>query len=357
MLDDEGLGYAAIPKGLVAFHDYADGPRTPLDEHLVEATQFAADAEHRCRLHFTVSPEHRARFESRLAEATARLEARLDVRFEATLSEQHPSSDTLAADEDGTPFRDRDGRLLFRPAGHGALIENLAEMDADLVLIKNVDNVAHDRFKRDTFTWSRLLVGCATRLERTAMSLLRRLEDDGDEAVLAEAQKFLAEGFRRTPPTGSRAERVAWTSAQLARPIRVCGMVHNTGEPGGGPMWVRGRDGALTPQIVELSQVDMSDARQQAIVAASTHFNPVFMALALRGADDRAYRLADFVDDRAVLVVKRSAEGRDLLALERPGLWNGAMAGWNTVFVEVPLGVFNPVKTVNDLLRKEHQPG
>jgi hypothetical protein len=360
LLDGSGLGYASLPKGLLEFHDHPDGPRTPFDEHLFEASQFAADGEYRCRLHFTVSREHRALFEARLAAVAPRIEALVGAAFEVGFSEQHPATDTIAATPEGAPFRAGDGRLLLRPAGHGALIENLAGLGADLVLVKNIDNVAHDRFKRDTFTWSRLLLGLAARLERTAVSLWRRLEAGGDEQAVADATQFLAATFRRTPPfaaTAPRPERSAWARAQLARPIRVCGMVPNTGEPGGGPMWVRGEDGVVTPQIVELSQVNDSDPGQRAIVAASTHFNPVFMALALRDGNDRPWRLADFVDEHAVIIAKKSAEGRDLLALERPGLWNGAMAGWNTVFVEVPLTVFNPVKSVNDLLRKEHQAG
>lgn len=358
LLEDDGLGYAWLPKGLLAFHDYRDGARTAFDEHLLEATQLVADGENRCRLHFTISPEHRAPFEARLAEVGPRFEEQLGARFELTFSDQRPSTDTLAAATDGGPFRNGGGQMLFRPAGHGALIENLGALDADLVLVKNVDNVAHDRFKRETFTWGRLLVGLAARLERTAVGFVKRLDGAADEAAIEDAMKFLAASFDRVPEPGLAASaRREWARRALARPIRVCGMVPNTGEPGGGPMWVRGADGTISKQIVELSQVNAADPGQQAIAAASTHFNPVFMALALRDAGDRPYRLADFIDERAVIVVKKSAEGRELLALERPGLWNGAMAGWNTVFVEVPIAVFNPVKTVNDLLRREHQAG
>jgi hypothetical protein len=356
LLEESGLGYAQRPKGLLAFHDYPQGLRTAFDEHLVEASQCAADAEYRCRLHFTVSTEHRAGFAERLEAIEPRIAEELRIQLEASFSEQKPSTDTLAIDAEGDPFRE-DGRLLLRPAGHGALIENLDELGADLVLIKNIDNVAHDRFKRDTFTWSRLLLGLATRLERTAAGHSRRLAASTDAQAVDQAAEFLASAFHRRPPVGDAPTRAAWARRELARPIRVCGMVPNTGEPGGGPMWVRAADGAASLQIVELSQVNVADAAQQAIVKAATHFNPVFMALALRDAGDRPYRLADFVDERAAIIVRKSSGGRELLALERPGLWNGAMAGWNTVFVEVPLTVFNPVKTVNDLLRKEHQPG
>ena len=358
LLETPGLGYANLPKGLLAFHDYPDGPRTAFDEHLVEASQFAADLEQRCRLHFTVSPEHRAGFDARLTAAGSQIS--LGVEFEVSFSEQKPSTDTLAIDSSGEPFRGADGGLLLRPAGHGALIANLADLGGDLVLVKNIDNVAHDRFKRDTFTWSRLLLGLAARLERTGAGHARRLAGAAEPQAVDQAIEFLAAAFLRgdaPPATAPPARRADWARRQLARPIRVCGMVPNTGEPGGGPMWVRGADGAVTPQIVELSQVDSADPGQQAIVDRATHFNPVFMALALRDTDDRPYGLAEFVYDDAAIVVKKSAGGRDLLALERPGLWNGAMSDWNTVFVEVPLSVFNPVKSVNDLLRKEHQPG
>jgi len=361
LLEESGLGYATLPKALILFHEYRDGARTAFEEHLVEASQLVADGESRVRLHFTISPEHREKFDAKLAEVRERFEARIGATFEVAFSEQKASTDTIAASLDGEPFRDADGRLLFRPAGHGALIANLAEMDADLVFVKNVDNVAHDRFKRETFTWGRLVIGLAARLERTAVALAKRLAGSPDEDTIANATKFLAATFHREAPASlaaaSKAERIAWARAALARPIRVAGMVPNTGEPGGGPMWVHDHSGRVSKQIVELSQVDVSQPTQRAAVEKSTHFSPVFMALALRDAEDRVYPLERFVDERAVLVVKKHAGDRDLLALERPGLWNGSMAEWNSVFVEVPLAVFNPVKTVNDLLRKEHQPG
>ena len=361
LIESSGLGYGALPKGLLAFHDYPEGARTPLEEHLVEASQLVADGGSVARLHFTISPEHRARFESRLAAVRTALEERLGATFEVSFSVQKPSTDTLAAAPEGGPFRGEDGRLLFRPAGHGALIENLADLEADLVLVKNVDNVAHDRFKRETFTWGRLAIGLAARLERTAVAFVRRLAGSADEATLADAAKFLAQTFHREPDArlaaAPAAERAAWLRARLERPIRVAGMVPNAGEPGGGPMWVRDRRGGLSKQVVELSQIDRSDPAQKRAIEQSTHFNPVVMALALRDANDRVYPLEKFIDPNAVLIVRKHAGERDLLALERPGLWNGAMAEWNTVFLEVPLTVFNPVKTVNDLLRKEHQPG
>lgn len=361
LLDDSGLGYANLPKALLAFHDYRDGARTAMEEHLVEASQLVADGESRARVHFTISPEHRERFLMRLEEVRARFEETLGASFEVGFSEQKPSTDTIAGSLEGGPFRTAEGRLLFRPAGHGALIENLADLDGDLVFMKNVDNVAHDRFKRDTLTWGRLVIGLAARLERTSIGFVKRLTAGADEPTIGDATKFLAQTFHRVPDaalaTASAAVRAAWVCEQLSRPIRVAGMVPNTGEPGGGPMWVRDEEGRLSKQIVELSQIDVRDPTQRSAVEQSTHFSPVFIALALRDVNDRVYPLGKFVDPRAVMVVRKSAGDQELLALERPGLWNGAMSGWNSVFLEVPLTVFNPVKVVNDLLRKEHQAG
>ena len=360
LLDDSGLGYANLPKGLLAFHDYRDGARTAMEEHLVEASQLVSDGQSRARVHFTISPEHRERFLMRLEDVRPRLEEALGASFEVGFSEQKPSTDTIAGSPEGGPFRTADGGLLFRPAGHGALIENLGDLDGDIVFVKNVDNVAHDRFKRDTFTWGRLAIGLAARLERTTVAFVKRLDAGADETTISDATKFLAQTFHRVPDaalaSAPAAARVAWLREALARPIRVAGMVPNTGEPGGGPMWVRDEEGRLSKQIVELSQIDVRDPTQRSAVEQSTHFSPVFLALALRDAGDRVHPLGRFVDPRAVMVVRKSAGDRELLALERPGLWNGAMAGWNSVFLEVPLTVFNPVKVVNDLLRKEHQP-
>ncbi len=350
LLEPEGLDYARLPKALLAFHRTPAGVRTALEEHLVESVALARDQAGTCRLHFTVSPEHRAGFEQRLAASRPALEAALGARWEVTLSEQHPATDTLAGDPAGGPFRDDAGRLLFRPAGHGALLRNLDEIGGDLVFLKNVDNVAVDVYRTETTRWTRLLVARASELAERAHALRARLDDAGDAAAAADARAFLA---AEVGEDASALGRDA-LAARLDRPVRVCGMVPNTGEPGGGPFWVRGADGAASAQIVESAQVSAEPA-QQAILKRATHFNPVFLACALRDRHGRAHDLDRFVDERAVIVTRKSAGGRDLLALERPGLWNGAMAGWLTSFVEVPLAVFNPVKTVLDLLRPEHQ--
>ncbi len=350
LLAAEGLDYAERPKAMLAFHRAAGTVRTAFDEHLFEAPGLTRDGAGTCRLHFTVSPEHRALFEARLAEPGAAIARSLGVRFDAGFSEQHPATDTIAADVNGGPFRGEDGTLLFRPAGHGALLVNLGEIGADLVFLKNIDNVAVDRLKPETSRWSRALVGFAAELAAEAQGLLDRLHDPCDARALRDAAAFVRESLG-DPDAPADREALA---ARLDRPVRVCGMVPNTGEPGGGPFWVRGADGRVTRQVVESAQV-APVAAQQALLRSATHFNPVFLACALRGRGARPYDLARFVDERAAIVTRKSAGGRELLALERPGLWNGAMAGWNTVFVEVPLAVFNPVKTVMDLLRPEHQ--
>jgi hypothetical protein len=358
LLDNDTLDAPGTPKGLLPFHDYPEGARAAFEEHLLDATQVVADAEVRCRLHFTVSPDHHLRFEARRDVERKTLEEQLDVQLDVEFSVQRPVTDTLAVNLDGSPFRAANGSLLLRPSGHGALIDNLASTAGDLLMVRNIDNVCHDRFKEPTFLWSRIVIGYAARLERRAVELIRRLEASPDAATIEEAVLFLGDVFHRAPPAGSNGPTLlGWARSQLARPIRVCGMVSNTGEPGGGPMWVRGRDGAVTPQVVELSQVNVADDGQRRVIESATHFNPVFMALAIRDAKNEIYPLQKFVDDQAVMIARKSEGGRELLTLERPGLWNGAMAGWNSVFVEVPNTVFNPVKTVNDLLRREHQPG
>jgi hypothetical protein len=350
LIAPDALDYARAPKALLAFHRAPEGVRTAFEEHLVEGASLVRDRSGRCRLHFTVSPEHRSGFEALLARTGAAHAAQRDARWDVTFSEQHPSTDTLAAETDGSPFRDTDGTLLFRPAGHGALLRNLGEADADLVFLKNVDNVAVDRCKGETLRWSAVLLGLASEIAAQAHALRDRLDDPADGGAVAEAVRWRREVLGDPAPPATR-EALA---ASLDRPVRVCGMVPNTGEPGGGPFWVRGDDGAVTRQIVESAQVS-PDPAQQAIARGATHFNPVFMACALRDRHGRPWDLERFVDERAVIVTRKSAFGRELLALERPGLWNGAMAHWTTVFVEVPLAVFNPVKTVLDLLRPEHQ--
>jgi hypothetical protein len=353
LLEPQGLGCALSPKGLLAFHRAAGGARTAFEEQLDESAQVERDAHGRCRAHFTVSPEHRAAFESLLAACAPRLAARRGARAEVTFSVQSPASDTLALDREGRPFRDARGALLLRPSGHGALIGNLAAWADDVVLIKNIDNVQPEHRRAATHEAWGVLAGLALETAERAHALVTRLGDAGDGAAVGEAAAFAREAFGHAEADGGDRETLR---ALLDRPVRVCGVVPNTGEPGGGPFWVRHRAGGVRAQIVESAEVDPHAAQAQRAWQGATHFNPVFLVCAVRDARGGRHDLSRFVDPDAVFVSHKSAEGRDLLALERPGLWNGAMAGWLTRLVHVPLEVFTPVKTVNDLLRPEHQP-
>jgi len=298
------------PKALIPFHAYPEGARTAFEEHLFEAASTIRDASGLCLVHFTVSPEHRRAFEDKLGEVRPRVERATGARFSVSFSEQSPSTDTVALDDTGRLFRDAEGRILFRPGGHGALLKNLQESGGDVLLVKNIDNVVPDHLRAPTILWKRLLSGLLVQIERIS---------------------------RRD------------------RPLRVAGVVRNEGEPGGGPFWVAG-PGGESRQIVESAQADLLDPGQAAIWARATHFNPVDLACSVRDAAGRPFELSRFVDERAVFVAKKTHEGRALLAFERPGLWNGAMARWETVFVEVPRETFAPVKTILDLLRPEHLP-
>ena len=315
----ENMHYGDLPKGLLLFHKYRDGARTPALEHMVEGALYAA-CNGVVRLHFTVSRQHLPLFRQHIAEHLQAFETKYGVRFDISFSEQLPSTDTIAANPDGTPFRDKDGKLLFRPGGHGALIENLGQQDADIVFIKNIDNVVPDRLKKDTVRYKQILAG-----------------------VLVAEQKRVFERLQDPALTDEERQR-------LNRPIRVCGVVKNTGEPGGGPFLVRDADGSVSCQILESSQI-----ADPALMAQSTHFNPVDLVCAIRDYEGNAFNLPDYVDPQTGFISQKSKDGKELLALELPGLWNGAMAKWNTIFVEVPVSTFNPVKTVNDLLRPQHQ--
>ena len=374
LLTDRGLGASDLPKGLIPFHRYPEpeGARTPFEEHLVEAARHARDSEGRCRLHFTVPPEHEARFEALLAGRGRELGRRLGVTFEVGFSHQEHATDTIAVTPENELFRQDDGSLLFRPGGHGALIENLdalAQAGADVVFVKNIDNVVPEDRQDSVVRWKKLLGGTLLELRERTWELLERLaanEAAKDPELLDEAETFLSEALSRplpdalTNPDTSPEERRHALRNRLDRPLRVCGMVRNEGEPGGGPFWVRtageGRgDGELSLQIVEMSQIDTGDSGQREIVQRATHFNPVDLACSVRDRRGEPYDLHRFIDPSTVFIAEKSHQGRPLKALERPGLWNGAMAGWNTVFVEVPLETFAPVKTVFDLLRPEHQ--
>lgn len=360
LLNDDGLGYASLPKGLLDFHGYETGSRTPVEEHLVEGAVYARSRDGVVRLHFTVSPEHRERFEQKVAATAPNIENMFGVRFQVAFSEQKPSTDTLAVTPDNEPFRESDGKLLFRPGGHGALIENLNDLQAQVLFVKNIDNVVPDRLKSHTFFYKKVLGGILIDYMVKLKNWLERMEQQVlNASELSQAKDFAVRKLNADPRLFENLEGEKLQQALfgfLNRPIRVCGMVKNEGEPGGGPFWVKGNDGMLSLQIVESSQIDMSVSMQQNLVKRSTHFNPVDLVCGVVDYKDNKFDLKKFVDPNTGFISMKSKDGKDLKALELPGLWNGAMAHWITVFVEVPLITFNPVKTVNDLLRKEHQP-
>lgn len=360
LLAPEGLDASELPKGLLKFHRYPEGSRTAFEEHLVEAAGTVRSRHWTCRVHFTVSPEHEKRFRKLLAAARDTIERRYDIRLEDDFSTQKRSTDTIAVDLEHRPFRTAEGKLLFRPGGHGALIENLYELAGDVVFIKNIDNVVPDWRRADTLKWKKILAGLLVITQRSIFAHLERLQGRPEPAVVEAALRFAREDLCLSVPAhldpSGVDEQQQTLIKMLDRPVRVCGVVRNTGEPGGGPFWVRGSDGSLSLQIVESAQVDPALHEQQAIFRAATHFNPVDLVCGVRNHRGDRFDLCHFVDSEAVFIARKSMHGRDLKALERPGLWNGAMAHWTTVFVEVPGSTFTPVKTVLDLLRPEHQP-
>ncbi|MFQ5851154.1 MAG: DUF4301 family protein [Candidatus Binatia bacterium] len=361
LLTAKGLNYGNLPKGLIKFHRYPGHSRTPFEEHLVEAGAYTLDRNGVARVHFTLSSAHIEAVREHVEKVRSRYE-KSGVEYAITFSVQKASTDTLAVDLDNRPFRDREGRLVFRPAGHGALLENLNDLKGEIIFIKNIDNVVPDRLKTQTFIYKRALGGFLVELQKELFGYLKRLSlRDVSERLLEEIFEFtrcklsivLPEGIDR----GSREDKIKFLFSKLNRPVRVCGMVRTPGGSGGGPFWVGQRDRPASSQIVESSQVDMESAEQRAIWASSTHFNPVDIVCGVRDYLERPFDLTRFTDPSACFISIKSMDGKELKVVELPGLWNGAMANWNTVFVEVPAITFNPVKTVLDLLREEHSSG
>ncbi|PSL19832.1 DUF4301 family protein [Dyadobacter jiangsuensis] len=357
-LTAKGLGYGELPKGLLKFHNYTERSRTPLEEHLVEGAKYA-NAGSNVQIHFTVSPEHRDKFEKLVVEVLPSYQTQYGVRYIVSFSEQKSSTDTIAVNLDNTPFREKDDSLLFRPAGHGALLENLGQLDADIIFIKNIDNVVPDRIKGDTITYKKALAGIVLRYQKRVFGYLDKLAGNADSALLAELDSFFRDELCVIPPAGfeswSDEKKKEYFVGKLDRPLRACGMVKNQGEPGGGPFWAENADGSSSLQIVESAQVDVDNADQNSIFKNSTHFNPVDLVCAVKNKKGELYDLKKFRDPLTGFITGKSKDGKELKAQELPGLWNGSMADWNTLFVEVPLITFNPVKTVNDLLREQHQ--
>ena len=358
MLEGKGLNYGQLPKGLLLFHKYAEGPRTPLEEHLVEGALYAA-SNGEAHIHFTVSHEHRELFKAKVEEKCDAYANKYGIKYDVSFSEQKPSTDTIAATPDNTPFRNDDGSLLFRPGGHGALIQNLNDIDADVVFIKNIDNVVPDRLKDDTVTYKQLIAGVLVTLQAKAFGYLRLLDTGSyTHEQLAEMIQFVQRDLccrKADIKELEDAELVIYLRKKLNRPMRVCGVVKNVGEPGGGPFLTYNQDGTVSLQILESSQIDKSNEQYMRMFTEGTHFNPVDLVCAVKDYKGQPFNLPDYVDKTTGFISSKSKNGRELKALELPGLWNGAMSDWSTVFVEVPLSTFNPVKTVNDLLREQHQ--
>jgi hypothetical protein len=359
LLTPQGLNYAQVPKGLIPFHSYDGMSRTAFEEHLIEAAGYAKDCSETIRLHFTIPSEAEAEIKVLLNAWTEKYEKK-GLHFKIQVSTQKSSTDTIAVDLKNKPFRDAQGRLVFRPGGHGALIENLNELAADIVFIRNIDNIAVERLSQEICFYKRVLAGYLVLLQNIVFSLLKELNQGGismprlDE-ILENISAKLGWKIPKDLHAASAEEKRQFLFSRLNRPLRVCGMVPNRGEPGGGPFWVRDADGLLSCQIVESSQVNMDSPDQKRIWLSSTHFNPVDLVCGLRDIQGKNFNLLDFVDPHTGFISIKSKDGHELKALELPGLWNGAMARWNTAFVEVPLSTFNPVKTVMDLSKTAHQ--
>lgn len=355
----DGLDYANKPKGVLEFHRYRDRVATAVEEQLCEAALYAA-SNGKARIHFTVSPAHRNLFEQCVSEVRPSVEQQTGVHIKVDYSYQDPATDTLAVNPNNSPFRDGSGKVLFRPGGHGSLIRNLNALDADLAFIKNIDNVIQNNVETIAL-YKKGLAGLLLDVQQKTFSLLRQLDENPSDRTLIEPCKTLLEASLNTPLSEdfelfSAENKLQHLKKLLNRPMRVCGMVKNEGEPGGGPFWVLDRKGNTTLQIVEGSQIGSKNKEQQELFKKSTHFNPVDLVCSLKDYRGQRFDLTQFVDYKTGFIVHKTNEGRHLKSYEHPGLWNGAMAKWLTIFVEVPLLTFNPVKTVNDLLKPAHQP-
>ena len=383
LLTDNGLGYGAKPKGVLKFHRYPTEVRTALAEHFVEGQAYMRNQDGSVNLVITISPEHRQLFEDALAEIKEAYEARYNVKYNVTFTYQDPETNTVAVGADGKPFVKDDGSILFRPAGHGALIYNLNALDAELVSIKNIDNVCVESMQPTTYLWKKVLMGKALELRDKIFGFMyemfqltdmrKRLADfcyitaynmvQDDPYATEECQDLcnrIEEFLKKElciemPPAKDCRDRAEQLMAKLNRPIRVCGMVRNEGEPGGGPFIIKAKDGSTSLQILEGAQINPDDPQAVAALKGATHFNPVDLVCCLKDMDGEKFDLLKHVDPETGLISSKSYQGRELKALELPGLWNGSMSDWNTLFVEVPAETFNPVKTVLDLLRPAHQ--
>lgn len=359
MLLEKGLNFGFFPKGLLPFHDYGEYNATPFEEHLREAVAYAS-VNHRANLHFTISEQHGKMFNAEFKVAGERVAADTKVSFTVNYSFQKSATDTIAVTMDNKPFRNSDGSLLFRPAGHGSLIENLNEQEADVIFIKNIDNVTVPRFSGEVAKSKKILAGLLLELQAKVFEYAAGLDQENfDGQQLKTIKTFLEEQLNVRFPNDfhnlEMGKQIKALRDKINRPLRICGMVKNEGEPGGGPFWIQDQHGHLSLQIIESAQVDTNNPEQLKIMKNATHFNPVDLVCGVRNYKGEKFDLMKFVDPKQGFITQKTSEGKDLKALELPGLWNGAMAFWNTIFVEVPLVTFNPVKTVNDLLKPAHQ--
>ncbi len=359
LLDESRMHLSGLPKGLIPFHKYEAGIISAFHEHLKEAANFAS-SNGRARLHFTVSKRHEHKFKDELDAIRSRLEKETRIQFEVGFSNQGEMTDTIAVDLDNEPIRDNEGNLVFRASGHGALLQNLNRIEADLVFIKNVDNVVVTEYEGDISEYKKMLGGLLLQLQRDCHDQLQQLtQEDFDVSQLEVIGNFVIDKLNQQLPRGFHAlsdqDKRGTLVRLLNRPIRVCGMVKNDGQPGGGPFWVRDKTGQISLQIIEASQVDSANRDQLNILNNASHFNPVDLVCGLKDYKGDKFDLTNFVNSETAFISKKNYLGKDIKALELPGLWNGSMYNWITIFVEVPLKTFNPVKTVNDLLKPRHQ--
>jgi len=358
LLTEKGLNYGNLPKGLLKFHQYRDSARTPVEEHLVEGALYARSAPDKAFLHFTVSPEHEDKFKEHINEVIHIYKDKFNIEYNISFSTQKPSTDTIAVDLKNSPFFLDNGSILFRPGGHGALIENLNDLDGDIIYIKNIDNVVPDRLKNITVKYKKALAGKLMEYQERIFYYLNILEEEStySPSFMEEIANFIEEElFEELEPGHDIVDAKTYFIKKLNRPIRICGMVKNEGEPGGGPFWAKNPDRTISLQVVESAQVDDRDKDQSEIAKSATHFNPVDLICGIKNYKGEKFDLTKYIDPETGFISRKSQGGRELKALELPGLWNGSMSDWITIFVEVPIETFNPVKVVNDLLRAQHQ--
>ena len=360
-ITEKGMNYASHPKGLLLFHNYPDEPRLAVEEHLVEGAHYSTDSTGISRVHLTVSQEHQDKFEEAVNLKKGKFETKFAVKFDVSFSQQKPYTDIIAVTPENEPFRNNDGSLLFRPGGHGALIENLNDLGGEIIFVKNIDNIVPDRLRNTTYLYKKVIGGLLFKLQDRTFEYLDMLDggnitDNELDKILSFAKDELKIFIPDSYDGYDEMDKIDFLFNKLNRPIRVCGMVKNEGEPGGGPFWVVDSDDNQSLQIVEASQMDLNNAKQKDIISKSTHFNPVDLVCGVKNYKEENFNLKEFVDPNTGFISAKSQGGKSLKAQELPGLWNGAMANWITIFVETPIITFNPVKTINDLLRPQHQP-